>query len=60
MLHQVLDVSSSKFSLIRLYPRKDLDSSVDSHSMSELNLVPTGVVIVRMNQVQLPQHLMPV
>ncbi len=48
---QVLDATLEKFSLIRLYPRQELTSDMDLQSLKELNLVPTGVVIVKMDKV---------
>ena len=48
---QVLDVPSETFSLVRLYPRQELTSDMDMRSLEDLNLVPTGVVIVKMDKV---------
>ena len=48
---QVLDSGSASFSLVRLYPRQELTSDMDLQSMMEMNLVPTGVVIVRIGKV---------
>ena len=48
---QVLDSGSASFSLVRLYPRQELTSDMDLQSMIEMNLVPTGVVIVKMVKV---------
>lgn len=48
---QVTNTAQTKFSLIRMYPRQELGSDMDLQSMLELNLVPTGVIIVKMEKV---------
>lgn len=49
---QVLDENSSRISLMSVYPRQELTSEMDSLSMTELGLMPTGVIIVRMEKVE--------
>ena len=42
--------------LCRSYPRQELDHDVDSHTMLQLQLAPSGVVIVRVKQVSYHQR----
>ena len=48
---QVLDVGSADFSLTRLYPRLELTVDMELKTMVDLELAPTGVIIIKMKKV---------
>lgn len=47
LVAQDLSVSEDKISLCSVYPRRDFTSEMDSLTMQDLQLVPSGVVLVR-------------
>ena len=48
---QELDVRVSDLVLTSVYPRKELSADMDSQTMVELQLVPSGVVMVKVKKV---------
>ena len=52
-LPQDLGVGEGKVLLSSVYPRRDLTNDVDCQTMQDLQLVPSGVVIVRMKGVSM-------
>ena len=43
--------SSTSFSLINIYPRQELTDELNSMMLKELNLSPSGTIMVKFNEV---------